>query len=148
MGNVPFHGAQPGAVSAAAREPDETGGEGAPARTPLSCCKYAGSESDVFPSRVYRRLTRGEMSRYVKSEQELLNAQPPFADPAGQSTYRYRRRCNWLWSGIAGAAESPPPKVDTQTCRNTKMLDMQAGPLERHQVEPFGEADRAERKQP
>ena len=89
MGNVPFHGAQPGAVSAAAYESDEAGATGAAGR--------GGSRSvlqntpavnlDIFPEPRLQTNDAGEMSQYVNSEQELLNPEAAVCRSQWSDTY-------------------------------------------------------------
>jgi len=106
---------------------------------------------DVFPEPRLQTFDAGEMSRYVKSEQELLNAQPPFADPSGAIHIPISQAMQLVVErGLPVRPNSPPPEVDTQTAAgNTKMLDMQAGPLG---AAPGGTSSEkptaAERKQP
>ncbi|MGO9307033.1 MAG: hypothetical protein ACLPPV_09720 [Candidatus Korobacteraceae bacterium] len=86
---------------------------------------------DVFPEPRLQTYDAGEMSRYVNSEQELLNPTEPFADPSGAIHIPVSLAMQLIVErGLPQRPNSPPAEINTQTAAgNTKMLDMQAGPL-------------------
>ena len=86
---------------------------------------------DIFPEPRLQTYDAGEMSRYVNSEQELLNPKQPFADPSGAIHIPVSLAMQLIVErGLPVRPNSPPAEIKTQAAAgNTKMLDMQAGPL-------------------
>ncbi len=86
---------------------------------------------DVFPEPQLQTYDAGEMGRFVDSEQELLNTKQPFADSSGAIHIPISLAMQLIVArGLPVRPNSPPPEINTQTAAgNTKMLDMQAGPL-------------------
>ncbi|MGA2903321.1 MAG: hypothetical protein ABSD98_05800 [Candidatus Korobacteraceae bacterium] len=85
---------------------------------------------DVFPEPRLQTHDAGEMSRFVNSEQELLNVKQPFADPSGAIHIPISLAMQLMVERGLPVRPNPPPEINTQTAAgNTKMLDMQAGPL-------------------
>ncbi len=86
---------------------------------------------DIFPQPRLQAYDAGEMGRFVNSEQELLNAKQPFADPSGSIHIPVSLAMQLIVErGLPVRPNAPPPEINTQTAAgNTKMLDMQAGPL-------------------
>jgi len=85
---------------------------------------------DIFPQPRLQAYDAGEMGRFVNSEQELLNAKQPFADPSGSIHIPVSLAMQLIVErGLPVRPNAPPPEINTQTAAgNTKMLDMQAGP--------------------
>jgi hypothetical protein len=86
---------------------------------------------NVFPEPRLQTNDAGEMSRFVESEQALLNAKQPFADPSGAIHIPISLAMQEIVErGLPVRPNAPPPEINTQTAAgNTKMLDMQPGPL-------------------
>ena len=86
---------------------------------------------DIFPQPRLQAYDAGEMGRFVNSEQELLNAKQPFADPSGSIHIPVSLAMQLIVErGLPVRPNAPPPEINTQTAAgNTKMLDMQAGTL-------------------
>jgi hypothetical protein len=86
---------------------------------------------DIFPEPRLQTYDAGEMSRFVNSEQELLNPKQPFADPSGAIHIPVSLAMQLIVErGLPVRPNSPPAEMNTQAAAgNTKMLDMQAGPL-------------------
>jgi hypothetical protein len=86
---------------------------------------------DVFPEPRLQTYDAGEMSRFVNSEQKLLNVKQPFADPSGTIHIPISLAMQLIVERrLPVRPSSPPPEINTQTAAgNIRMLDMQAGPL-------------------
>ena len=86
---------------------------------------------NVFPEPRLQTNDAGEMSHFVESEQALLNAKQPFADPSGAIHIPISLAMQEIVErGLPVRPNAPPPEINTQTAAgNTKMLDMQPGPL-------------------
>jgi hypothetical protein len=86
---------------------------------------------DVFPEPRLQPNDAGDMGRFLASEQELLNAKQPFADSSGAIHIPISLAMQLIVErGLPVRPNAPPPDLNTQTAAgNTKMLDMQAGPL-------------------
>ena len=86
---------------------------------------------NVFPEPRLQTNDAGEMSRFVESEQALLNVKQPFADPSGAIHIPISLAMQEIVErGLPVRPNAPPPEINTQTAAgNTKMLDMQPGPL-------------------
>ncbi len=86
---------------------------------------------NVFPEPRLQANDAGEMSRFVESEQALLNVKQPFADPSGAIHIPISLAMQEIVErGLPVRPNAPPPEINTQTAAgNTKMLDMQPGPL-------------------
>ena len=86
---------------------------------------------DIFPEPRLQTYDAGEMGRYVNSEQGLLNPKQPFADPGGAIHIPVSLAMQLIVErGLPQRPNPPPAEINTQTAAgNTKMLDMQAGPL-------------------
>ncbi len=86
---------------------------------------------DVFPEPRLQTNDAGETSRFVESEQALLNVKQPFADSTGAIHIPIALAMQLIVErGLPARPNAPPPEINTQTAAgNTKMLDMQPGPL-------------------
>ena len=86
---------------------------------------------DAFPEPRLQANDAGEMSRFAESEQALLNAKQPFADPSGAIHIPISLAMQLIVErGLPVRPNPPPPEVNTQTASgNVKMLNMQPGPL-------------------
>jgi len=86
---------------------------------------------DVFPEPRLQTNDASAMSRFLNSEQELLNVKQPFADSNGTIHIPISLAMQLIVErGLPVRPNPPPPEINTQTAAgNTKMLDMQAGPL-------------------
>ena len=86
---------------------------------------------NVFPEPRLQTNDAGEMRQFVDSEQALLNAKQPFADPSGAIHIPISLAMQEIVDrGLPVRPNAPPPEINTQTAAgNTKMLDMQPGPL-------------------
>ena len=86
---------------------------------------------NVFPEPRLQSHDAGEMSRFLQSEQALLNVKQPFADPSGAIHIPISLAMQVIVErGLPVRPNAPPPEINTQTAAgNTKMLDMQPGPL-------------------
>ncbi len=86
---------------------------------------------DIFPAPRLQTYDAGEMGRYVNSERELLDPKQPFADPSGAIHIPVSLAMRLIVErGLPVRPNSPSAEINTQTAAgNTKMLDMQAGPL-------------------
>lgn len=86
---------------------------------------------NVFPEPRLQTNDAAEMSRFVESEQALLNVKQPFADPSGAIHIPISLAMQEIVErGLPVRPNAPPPEINTQTAAgNTKMLDMQPGPL-------------------
>ncbi|MGD0930640.1 MAG: hypothetical protein ABR902_08320 [Candidatus Korobacteraceae bacterium] len=85
---------------------------------------------DVFPEPRLQTYDAGEMRQYVSSEQELLNPKQPFADPSGAIHIPISQAMRLIVERGLPQRPNAPPEINTQaSAGNTKMLDMQAGPL-------------------
>ena len=85
----------------------------------------------VFPEPRLQTNDAGEMRQFVDSEQALLNAKQPFTDPSGAIHIPISLAMQLIVErGLPVRPNAPPPEINTQTAAgNTKMLDMQPGPL-------------------
>ncbi len=90
-----------------------------------------GVNLNVFPEPRLQTYDAGEMGQFVNSEQELLNPKQPFADPSGVIHIPISLAMQLIVErGLPVRPNAPPAEINTQTAAgNTKMLDMQAGPL-------------------
>ena len=86
---------------------------------------------DVFPEPRLQTYDAGEMARFLNSENALLNVKQPFADPSGAIHIPIALAMQLIVErGLPVRPNPPPPEVNTQTgAGNTKMLDVQPGPL-------------------
>ena len=86
---------------------------------------------NVFPEPRLQTNDAGEMRQFVDSEQALLNAKQPFADPSGAIHIPISLAMQEIVDrGLPVRPNAPPPEINTQTAAgNTKMLDMQPGAL-------------------
>lgn len=86
---------------------------------------------NVFPEPRLQTNDAGEMRQFVESEQALLNVKQPFADPSGAIHIPIALAMQEIVErGLPVRPNAPPPEINTQTASgNTKMLDMQPGPL-------------------
>jgi hypothetical protein len=86
---------------------------------------------DVFPEPRLQTYDAGEMTRFLNSENALLNVKQPFADSTGAIHIPISLAMQLIAErGLPVRPNPPPPEVNTQTgAGNTKMLDMQPGPL-------------------
>jgi hypothetical protein len=86
---------------------------------------------NVFPEPRLQTNDAGEMSQFLESEQALLNVKQPFADPSGAIHIPISLAMQEIVErGLPVRPNAPPPEINTQTAAgNTKMLDMQPGPL-------------------
>lgn len=86
---------------------------------------------NAFPEPRLQTNDAGEMRQFVDSEQALLNAKQPFADPSGAIHIPISLAMQEIVErGLPVRPNAPPPEINTQTAAgNTKMLDMQPGPL-------------------
>jgi hypothetical protein len=86
---------------------------------------------NVFPEPRLQTNDAGEMRQFVDSEQALLNATQPFADSSGAIHIPISLAMQEIVDrGLPVRPNAPPPEINTQTAAgNTKMLDMQPGPL-------------------
>ena len=86
---------------------------------------------DVFPEPRLQANDAGEMARFLNSENELLNVKQPFADSTGAIHIPVSLAMQLIVErGLPVRPNPPPPEMNTQTgAGNTKMLDMQPGPL-------------------
>ena len=85
----------------------------------------------VFPQPRLQTNDAGEMSQFLSSEQELLTVKQPFTDPSGAVHIPIALAMQLIVErGLPVRPNPPPPEVNTQTAAgNTKMLNMQPGPL-------------------
>ncbi len=109
----------------------------------------------VFPEPRLQVGDAVDMSEYLQAEQKLLNPEQPFADPSGAIHIPISLAMTLIEErGLPVRPNPPPPEVNTQTqSGNTKMLDMQAGPLgpaALNSIKPAGGEHKpeAEQKQP
>ncbi len=86
---------------------------------------------DVFPEPRLQVNDAGAMSRFLNSEQALLNVKQPFTDSTGAVHIPISLAMQLIVQrGLPVRPNAPPPDLNTQTAAgNTKMLDMQPGPL-------------------
>ena len=86
---------------------------------------------DVFPEPRLQTNDAGEMTRFLNSENALLNGKQPFADSTGAIHIPIALAMQLIVErGLPVRPNPPPPEINTQTgAGNTKMLDMQPGPL-------------------
>jgi hypothetical protein len=86
---------------------------------------------NVFPEPRLQTNDAGEMNRFLESEQALLNAKQPFADPSGAIHIPISLAMQLIVErGLPMRPSPPPEELNTQTAAgNTKMLNMQPGPL-------------------
>lgn len=86
---------------------------------------------DVFPEPRLQVNDAGAMSRFVNSEQALLNVKQPFADSTGAIHIPIELAMQLIVErGLPVRPHAPPAELNTQTAAgNTKMLDVQAGTL-------------------
>jgi hypothetical protein len=85
----------------------------------------------LFPEPRLQANDAGDMSGFFESEQKLLNPEQPFTDPNGVVHIPITLAMKLVQErGLPVRPNAPPPDINTQTAAgNTKMLDMQAGPL-------------------
>jgi len=86
---------------------------------------------NVFPEPQLQTNDASEMNRFLRSEQALLNVKQPFADSTGAIHIPISLAMQLIVErGLPVRPSAPPPEINTQTAAgNTKMLDMQPGPL-------------------
>jgi hypothetical protein len=86
---------------------------------------------DVFPQPRLQPNDAGDMAHFLASERKLLNVKQPFADSNGSIHIPIALAMQLIVErGLPVRPGAPPADIDTQTAAgNTKMLDMQAGPL-------------------
>ncbi len=86
---------------------------------------------DVFPEPRLQVNDAGAMSRFLNSEQALLNVKQPFTDSTGAVHIPISLAMQLIVQrGLPVRPNAPPPDLNTQTAAgNTKMLDMQPRPL-------------------
>jgi hypothetical protein len=86
---------------------------------------------NVFPEPRLQTNDAGETNRFLQSEQALLNAKQPFADPSGAIHIPISLAMQLIVErGLPMRPSPPPEELNTQTAAgNTKMLNMQPGPL-------------------
>ena len=86
---------------------------------------------DVFPQPRLQTNDAAEMSRFLNSEQALLNVKQPFADSTGAIHIPISLAMRLIVErGLPVRPNAPPPEINTQTAAgNTKMLNMQPGSL-------------------
>jgi len=86
---------------------------------------------NVFPEPRLQTNDAGEMTRFVDSENALLNVKQPFADSTGAIHIPISLAVQLIVErGLPVRPNPPPPEINTQTAAgNTKMLNMQPGPL-------------------
>lgn len=85
----------------------------------------------VYPEPRLQTDDAAEMSRFLNSEQELLNVKQPFADSTGAIHIPISLAMKLIVErGLPVRPNPPPHQVNTQTAAgNVKMLDVHAGPL-------------------
>ncbi len=85
----------------------------------------------AFPGPRLQTDDAADMSRFLNSEQELLNVKQPFADSTGAIHIPISLAMKLIVErGLPVRPNPPPPQVNTQTAAgNVEMLDVHAGPL-------------------
>jgi len=86
---------------------------------------------NLFPEPRLQTNDAGEMTRFLDSEQALLNVKQPFADSSGAIHIPISLAMQLIVQrGLPVRPNRPPPELNTQTgAGNVKMLDMQPGAL-------------------
>jgi hypothetical protein len=86
---------------------------------------------DVFPQPRLQTNDAGEMTRFLNSENALLNAKQPFADSSGTIHIPIAMAMQLIVErGLPVRPNPPPPDVNTQTeAGNVKMLNVEPGSL-------------------
>ena len=103
----------------------------APAQAPSVLQNTPGVNLHVFPQPRLQTNDAGEMTEYVESEDKLLNTAQPFAESNGTIHLPISLAMKEIVErGLPVRPNAPPPDINTQTAAgNTKMLDVEAGPL-------------------
>lgn len=103
----------------------------APATPPSILQNTPAVNLDVFPQPRLQVYDAGEMSGFVDSERKLLDTPQPFAEVNGTVHLPIALAMQEIVErGLPVRPNPPPADVNTQTAAgNTKMLDVQAGPL-------------------
>lgn len=103
----------------------------APVQPPSVLQNTPAVNLNVFPQPRLQTNDAGEMLGYVQSEDKLLNAAQPFAEANGTIHLPISLAMKLIVErGLPVRPNPPAPDINTQTgAGNTKMLDVEAGPL-------------------
>ncbi|MGA3315592.1 MAG: hypothetical protein ABSC64_04035 [Candidatus Korobacteraceae bacterium] len=104
----------------------------APAPTPRSVLQNNPPEDVmIFPEPRLQTADAADMNTFLYSEQKTLNPDQPFMDQSGAVHIPISQAMKLIEQrGLPVRPNSPPPDINTQTdAGNTKMLNVQAGPL-------------------
>jgi len=104
----------------------------APAPVPRSVLQNNPPEDImVFPEPRLQTADTSDMNKFLYSEQKTLNPDQPFMDQSGAVHIPISQAMKLVEErGLPVRPNAPPPDVNTQTdAGNTKMLNVQVGPL-------------------
>src|SRR5664280_3096105 len=104
----------------------------APAPAPRSVLQNNPPEDImIFPEPRLQTGDAADMERFSASEQAVLDPQQPFMDQSGAVHIPISQAMKLIEQrGLPVRPNAPPPEVNTQTdAGNTKMLNVQVGPL-------------------
>ena len=104
----------------------------APAPAPRSVLQNNPPEDVmIFPEPRLQTGDAADMNTFLYSEQKTLNPDQPFMDQSGAVHIPISQAMKLIEErGLPVRPNVPPPEVNTQTdAGNTKMLDVQSGPL-------------------
>jgi hypothetical protein len=120
----------------------------APAPTGRSVLQNAPAvDTSIFPEPRLQTGDAADMEKFLAAEQKTLNPDRPFMDQTGAVHIPISQAMKLIEErGLPVRPNAPPPEVNTQTdAGNTKMLNVQVGPLA---PETAGNKEQKEGKQP